>query len=65
MSGNEEEVAVAQDSEVQRAMKSLLHALTEVRNQQANSPISTWTMRKQGTIEGLNIAIAAIKRRIR
>lgn len=59
------DVARLQDSEVQLILKGLLRNLTEVRQQQLAEPEHLRTMRKQGTIEGLNIAIAAVRRRIR
>ena len=55
------EVARLQDSEVQLVLKGLLRNLTQVRDQQAAGT----TQRQKGAAEGLNIAIAAVKRRIR
>lgn len=48
--------------ERESALKGLLRNLTEVRNQQR---AGGYTVHKDGVVDGLNIAIAAIKRRIR
>lgn len=57
----EAEVARLQDSEVQLILKGLLRNLTQVRDQQAAGR----TQRQKGVVEGLNIAIAAVRRRVR
>ena len=67
---NEREVAQAQDSEVNIILKGLLRNLTEVRKQRGATPVNlpegrAQQLRRMGEIEGLNIAIAAITRRIR
>lgn len=61
----EEDVARLQQSEVQLVLRGLLNGLTQARDQQAREPENVRTFRKQGTIDGLNMAIAAIRRRMR
>lgn len=51
------------EQEVKAAMKTLLRSLTEVRNQQRVG--AQGADHKNGVVDGLNIAIAAIRRRIR
>lgn len=53
-----EDVARLQDSEVRLILKGLLRSLTEVRDQQTKSGHAD-------VAHGLNIAIAAVRRRIR
>lgn len=53
------------NSETREILNALLAGLTEARRQQTATPEHVRTMRQQGTIEGLNIAIAAIRRRIK
>lgn len=57
----EAEVAHLQQSEVQIILKGLLRNLTEVRNQQAQGTAAD----RNGVVDGLNIAISAVRRRIR
>lgn len=64
-----EVVQIAQ-AEVQIALKGLLRNLTEVRNQRGAERISlpegrAQQLKRMGEIDGLNIAIAAVKRRIK
>ena len=66
----EEEVARLQDSEVRLILKGLLRNLTDVRTQRGATPIKLpegrdQQLKRMGEIEGLNIAIAAVRRRIR
>jgi hypothetical protein len=61
----EEEVARLQTAEAVNVLKGLVRVLEEVRAQQTTEPAHLRTMRKQGVAEGLNIAIAAVKRRLR
>lgn len=61
----EEEVARLQTAEAVNVLKGLVRVLEEVKAQQASEPAHTRTMRKQGVVEGLSIAIAAVKRRLR
>lgn len=56
------EVGEAQYSEATFILKGLLRNLTEVREQQSKGPAS---QHRDGVIDGLNIAIAAVRRRIR
>lgn len=49
--------------ERESALKGLLRNLTDVRNQQSKGVQGA--AHKNGVVDGLNIAIAAIKRRIR
>jgi hypothetical protein len=64
-----EEVARLQDTEVKLVLKGLLRNLEDVRTQrgvsQGGKQNHILRERMRGEIEGLNIAIAAIKRRIR
>lgn len=69
-----EEVARLQDTEVKLVLKGLLRNLEDVRTQRGASlqgslvlasSAGRYRERQRGEIEGLNIAIAAIKRRIR
>jgi len=64
------EVARLQEAEVRTVMKGLLRNLTDVRNQRGAAKLSlpserTVQIRRMGEIEGLNIAITAVRRRIR
>lgn len=63
-----EEVARLQESEVRVVLKGLLRNLTEVRKQRGmiedGAPLAR-RMQIRGEIEGLNIAISAVRRRIR
>lgn len=56
------EVAQLQDSEVQVILKGLLRNLTQVREQQSKGPAG---QHRDGVIDGLNIAISAVRRRVR
>lgn len=49
------------EQEVRVVLKSLLRNLTEVRNQQAQGAAAD----RNGVVDGLNIAISAVRRRIR
>lgn len=49
------------EQEVRVVLKSLLRNLTEVRNQQAQGTAAD----RNGVVDGLNIAISAVRRRIR
>lgn len=60
----EEQVARLQATEVKRALEGLLIVLTEGRNAAAIDPEHVRTMRQQGVIYGLDLAISAIKGRI-
>jgi hypothetical protein len=60
----EAEVAQLQQSEVQLILKSLLRNLTEVRNQQSRGT-GQGAAHRNGVVDGLNIAIAAVRRRVR
>ena len=65
-----EQVAHLQQSEVQLILKGLLRNLTEVRAQRGAERISLpegrgQQLKRMGEIDGLNIAIAAVRRRIR
>lgn len=64
----EAEVARLQDSEVRTVLKGLLRNLTDVRRQRGviedDAPLAR-KLQMRGEIEGLNIAISAVKRRIR
>lgn len=50
--------------EVNSALKGLLRNLTEVRTQRSVPDRGLFSARQMGEIDGLNIAIAAVKRRI-
>lgn len=65
-----EEVARLQESEVRNVLKGLLRNLTDVRNQRGAAPLElprdrSVQLQRMAEIEGLNIAIAAVRRRIR
>lgn len=55
------EVARLQQSEVQLILKGLLRNLTDVRDQQAKGAGA----HRNGVVDGLNIAISAVRRRMR
>lgn len=59
-----EEVGQLQASEAQIILKGLLRNLTEVRKQQAQGT-GQGPGHRNGVVDGLNIAIAAVRRRIR
>jgi hypothetical protein len=61
----EEEVARLQTAEAVNVLRGLVRVLEEVKAQQSAEPAHVRTMRKQGVVEGLSIAIAAVKRRLR
>ena len=66
----EEEVVQLLQSEAQLILKGLLRNLTEVRAQRGAERISLpegrdQQLKRMGEIDGLNIAIAAVRRRIR
>lgn len=65
MSGfTEEEIARLQDREAQTILKGLLRNLTDVRDQQSKGT-GQGTAHRNGVVDGLNIAIMAVRRRIR
>lgn len=58
------------DQEVRKVLKGLLRNLTDVRTQRGAASFTLpdgriAQLKRQGEIEGLNIAIAAVRRRIR
>lgn len=59
-----EALLLAQAKEVNLVLKSLLRNLTEVRHQQSRGT-GQGAAHCNGVVDGLNIAIAAVKRRIR
>lgn len=68
MSYTDEEVARLQDSEVRLVLKGLLNGLTQAREQREVLPAAQTAVQaaqRQGEVYGLNVAIAAIQRRIR
>lgn len=60
----EAEVAHLQQSEAQIILKGLLRNLTEVRNQQSQGT-GQGAAHRNGVVDGLNIAISAVRRRVR
>jgi hypothetical protein len=68
MSYTDEEVARLQDSEVRLVLKGLLNGLTQAREQREVLPAAQTAVQaaqRQGEVYGLNVAISAIRRRIR
>lgn len=60
---------MAVNDEVRVILNGLLQSLTEVRNQRSATPLRlpedrAKQLKRQGEIDGLNIAIAAIRRRM-
>jgi hypothetical protein len=63
-----EEVGRLQDSEVRLILKGLLNGLTQAREQREHLPAAQTAVQaaqRQGEIYGLNVAIAAVRRRMR
>lgn len=63
-----EDVARPQDSEVQLILRGLLNGLTQARDQRAKLPpaeTSIQAAERRGEVYGINMAIAAIRRRMR
>lgn len=63
-----EEVARLQDSEVRLILKGLLNGLTQARDQRGALPpaqSAVQAAQRQGEVYGLNVAIAAVRRRIK
>lgn len=53
------------EQEVNAVLKGLLRNLTEVRNQQSTGVGGVRSNHQKGVVDGLNIAIVAVIRRIR